>query len=225
MSNQRIPKLSPHKASGQGVVRLNGHDHYCGPLHPLPQNWPLGMVRWNSVHQITTSLPEFDPMPKPRASRITISREDEQALIARAQAGDQQAQLELWDLFQVTVHQIIWKYLRTSPRLEFEDAVQVVWMKGFREALKYFKPEKKCRFDTLWNLSLNVLLSSLGLGFMKLQIDLGKSTKMNSVNAKELQVISGSEIRRYSRNFLWIGQKTREKMISKPDMPWKEMPR
>ena len=26
----RIPKLTRHKASGQGVVRLNGKDHYLG---------------------------------------------------------------------------------------------------------------------------------------------------------------------------------------------------
>ena len=26
----RLPKLTHHKASGQGVVRLNGRDHYCG---------------------------------------------------------------------------------------------------------------------------------------------------------------------------------------------------
>src|SRR5262245_42036383 len=26
-----IPKLCRHRASARGVVRLNGHDHYCGP--------------------------------------------------------------------------------------------------------------------------------------------------------------------------------------------------
>jgi integrase len=35
-SPQRIPKLTHHKASGQGVVRINGKDVYCGP-HGTPE--------------------------------------------------------------------------------------------------------------------------------------------------------------------------------------------
>ena len=30
-NRDRQPKLTHHKASGQGVVRLGGKDHYCGP--------------------------------------------------------------------------------------------------------------------------------------------------------------------------------------------------
>ena len=31
-NGDRVPKLTHHKASGQGVVRLNGKDVYCGPF-------------------------------------------------------------------------------------------------------------------------------------------------------------------------------------------------
>src|SRR5262249_41871382 len=32
LNPDRLPKLTHHKASSKGVVRLNGRDHYCGPF-------------------------------------------------------------------------------------------------------------------------------------------------------------------------------------------------
>src|SRR5688572_21926795 len=48
-----IPKLGRHKASGRGVVRLSGHDHYVGP-------WP-------------NHLP--DPPPETRAAYDRLTAE------------------------------------------------------------------------------------------------------------------------------------------------------
>jgi hypothetical protein len=31
-NSDRLPRLTRHKASGQGVVRLDGKDVYCGPF-------------------------------------------------------------------------------------------------------------------------------------------------------------------------------------------------
>jgi hypothetical protein len=62
-SRDRQPKLTLHKASGQGVVRLDGNDVYCG-LFGTPEcraRYLRALAEWEAANR----QPERPAAPRP----------------------------------------------------------------------------------------------------------------------------------------------------------------
>jgi integrase len=63
----RQPKLTYHKASGQGVVRLNGKDHYCGP-YGTPEcraRYLRALAEWEASDRRPAAGPAGNPPAGP----------------------------------------------------------------------------------------------------------------------------------------------------------------
>ena len=46
-----VPKYRKHRASGQAVVTISGHDHYLGPAR-----WPINAIDWDNAQQSTFEI-------------------------------------------------------------------------------------------------------------------------------------------------------------------------
>jgi integrase len=83
-NRDRQPKLTHHKASGQGVVRLNGKDVYCGP-YGTPEckaRYLRALAEWEAADRQPATKPADDP---PRdASDLTVN----ELLVAYLQFAD-----------------------------------------------------------------------------------------------------------------------------------------
>jgi integrase len=83
-NRDRQPKLTHHKASGQGVVRLNGKDVYCGP-YGTPEcraRYLRALADWEAAHRRPAGEPTADPPAG--ASDLTLN----ELLLAYLQYAD-----------------------------------------------------------------------------------------------------------------------------------------
>jgi integrase len=83
-NRDRQPKLTHHKASGQGVVRLNGKDIYCGP-YGTPEcraRYLRALAEWEAADRRAAGAPVIDPPPG--ASDLTVH----ELLVAYLQFAD-----------------------------------------------------------------------------------------------------------------------------------------
>jgi integrase len=69
----RLPKLTHHKASGQGVVRLNGKDVYCGPFGTAEckARYLRAIADWEA-NQRKPAAP-VNPEPASRSNDLTVN--------------------------------------------------------------------------------------------------------------------------------------------------------
>jgi integrase len=72
-NSDRLPRLTRHKASGQGVVRLNGKDVYCGPFGTMEckARYLRAIADWEAHGR--KPAPEAQPEPLERPDDLTIN--------------------------------------------------------------------------------------------------------------------------------------------------------
>jgi hypothetical protein len=69
-NRDRQPKLTLHRASGQGVVRLNGKDVYCGPYN-TPEcraRYLRALAEWEAADRRASDVPASESPAGPGPS-------------------------------------------------------------------------------------------------------------------------------------------------------------
>jgi integrase len=72
-NSNHLPKLTHHKASGQGVVRLNGKDVYCGPYGTAEckARYLRAIADWEANGR--RPAPPSNPEPPPGSNDLTVN--------------------------------------------------------------------------------------------------------------------------------------------------------